>query len=254
MKTISQIAPLRSALATRRKAAKRIALVPTMGNLHAGHLALIELARRHADFVVASIFVNPLQFGANEDLDRYPRTLAADEQKLQGAGCDLLFAPTVAEMYPQGMQSQTRLCVGGVAQRLCGAARPGHFEGVATVVCKLFNIVQPDVAAFGRKDYQQLRVIETLVEDLNLPLRIISLPTVRDLDGLALSSRNGGLTGSGKPCSRWQKPLLGTASATIQHSVQAIRRIWRSTACVWTIWKSAPRTACKRPAPTTKSY
>jgi len=217
MKTINQIAPLRSALATRRKAAKRIALVPTMGNLHAGHLALIELARRHADFVVTSIFVNPLQFGANEDLERYPRTLAADEQKLQGAGCDLLFAPTVAEMYPQGMQSQTRLRVGGVAQRLCGAARPGHFEGVATVVCKLFNIVQPDVAAFGRKDYQQLRVIETLVEDLNLPLRIISLPTVRDLDGLALSSRNGGLTGE----QRKTAPVLWQ---TLQQMAKAITR------------------------------
>jgi len=194
MKTITQIAQLRNALATERKSAKRIALVPTMGNLHAGHLRLIELARHHVDFVVASIFVNPLQFGANEDLERYPRTLVQDQQKLQAAGCDLLFAPTVTEMYPQGMQGQTRVCVSGVSQRLCGAARPGHFEGVATVVCKLFNIVQPDVAAFGRKDYQQLRVIETLVQDLNLPLHIISLPTVRDSDGLALSSRNGGLT------------------------------------------------------------
>jgi len=194
MKIITRIDELRAALALIRKTGKRIALVPTMGNLHAGHLALIELAKSHADFVVASIFVNPLQFGANEDLERYPRTLAADQQKLQAAGCDLLFAPTVDEMYPQGMQGQTRVCVSGVTQRLCGAARPGHFEGVATVVTKLLNLVQPDVAAFGRKDYQQLRVIETLVGDLNLPIQIISLPTVRDSDGLALSSRNGGLT------------------------------------------------------------
>jgi len=194
MKTITQMAELRTLLAAERKSGKRIALVPTMGNLHAGHLALIELAKSHADFVVASIFVNPLQFGANEDLERYPRTLVADQQKLQAAGCNLLFAPPVTEMYPQGMQGQTRVCVSGVSQRLCGAARPGHFEGVATVVSKLFNLLQPDIAAFGRKDYQQLRVIETLVQDLNLPLQIISLPTVRDADGLALSSRNGGLT------------------------------------------------------------
>jgi len=194
MRTISQIAELRAALADARRQGKRIALVPTMGNLHAGHLALIELARQQADVVVASIFVNPLQFGANEDLDRYPRTLAQDQQKLQAAACDLLFAPTVSEMYPQGAQSQTRVSVGGVSERLCGAARPGHFAGVATVVTKLLNIVQPDIVVFGRKDYQQLCVIETLVADLNLPVQIMSLPTVRDADGLALSSRNGGLT------------------------------------------------------------
>jgi len=194
MRTISQIAELRAALAEARRQGKRIALVPTMGNLHAGHLALIELARQQADAVVASIFVNPLQFGANEDLDRYPRTLSEDQQKLQAAGCDLLFAPTVSEMYPHGSHSQTRVTVSGVSEHLCGAARPGHFEGVATVIAKLFNIMQPDIAVFGRKDYQQLRVIETLVADLNLPVQIMSLPTVRDTDGLALSSRNGGLT------------------------------------------------------------
>jgi len=194
MKTLSSVTELRAALADVRQSGQRIALVPTMGNLHEGHLALIELARKHADFVVASIFVNPLQFGVNEDLERYPRTLQQDQQKLQAANCDLLFAPSVCEMYPQGMQGQTRVCVSGVSERLCGAARPGHFAGVATVVCKLFNLVQPDIAAFGRKDYQQLRVIETLVQDLNLPVQIISLPTVRDNDGLALSSRNGGLT------------------------------------------------------------
>jgi len=194
MKTLNRIAELRTLLAAERQSGQRIALVPTMGNLHAGHLGLVELAKQQADVVVASIFVNPLQFGANEDLDRYPRTLAEDQQKLQAAGCDLLFAPTVSEMYPNGIHSQTRVCVSGVSERLCGAARPGHFEGVATVVSKLLNIVQPDIAAFGRKDYQQLRVIETLTRDLNLPVQIISLPTVRDVDGLALSSRNGGLT------------------------------------------------------------
>jgi len=220
MKTLHTIAGLRSALASVRKTGKRIALVPTMGNLHAGHLALIGLAGAQTDFVVASVFINPLQFGANEDLDRYPRTLVEDRQKLQAAGCDLLFAPSVAEMYPNGLQGQTRVCVSGVSERLCGAARPGHFAGVATVVTKLFSLVQPDVAVFGRKDYQQLRVIETLVADLNLPLRIISLPTVRDNDGLALSSRNGGLTAD----ERRIAPLLYRTLQQMAHAIMAGER------------------------------
>ncbi|HTO17968.1 MAG TPA: pantoate--beta-alanine ligase [Pseudomonas sp.] len=191
MNTVSSVQHLRDAVAQARRAGQRIALVPTMGNLHAGHVSLIEQARRSADFIVASIFVNPLQFGANEDLDSYPRTLAEDQDKLAAAGCNLLFTPTVSEMYPNGMHGQTRVLVPGVSEGLCGASRPGHFEGVATVVCKLFNMVQPDLAVFGEKDYQQLAVIRSMVRDLNLPIEIQGAPIVRAADGLALSSRNG---------------------------------------------------------------
>jgi len=194
MNTVKSVLELRAAVARARGEGKRIAFVPTMGNLHSGHAALVTKAAQRADFVVASIFVNPLQFGPSEDLDKYPRTLAADQEKLLEAGCHLLFAPTVEEMYPDGPTVQTRVSVPQLSEGLCGASRPGHFEGVATVVSKLFNMVQPDLAVFGQKDFQQLAVIRAMVRDLNMPIQIIGEPTVRAEDGLALSSRNGYLS------------------------------------------------------------
>ncbi|MFT0211676.1 pantoate--beta-alanine ligase [Pseudomonas sp. F1_0610] len=194
MKTITSVQEIRTVIAQARRQGKRIGLVPTMGNLHQGHMSLIQKACEYADFVVASIFVNPLQFGINEDLDSYPRTLEQDQEKLRAAGCSLLFHPNVEEMYPTGMQEQTLVHVPSVSAGLCGAKRPGHFDGVATVVSKLFNIVQPDIAVFGEKDFQQLAVIRKLVADMNLPIQVFGAPIVRAEDGLALSSRNQYLT------------------------------------------------------------
>ena len=194
MNTVKTVRELRAAVARARSEGKRIGFVPTMGNLHSGHAALVTKAAQRVDYVVASIFVNPLQFGPAEDLDKYPRTLAADQEKLLQAGCHLLFAPGVEEMYPDGMAVQTRVSVPQLSEGLCGASRPGHFEGVATVVSKLFNMVQPDLAIFGQKDYQQLAVIRAMVRDLNMPIQILGEPTVRADDGLALSSRNGYLS------------------------------------------------------------
>lgn len=191
MQTLKEISGLRAALRAHRKHGRRIALVPTMGNLHAGHLALIHHARCRADVVVASLFVNPTQFGPNEDLDAYPRTLEADQTLLAEAGCDLLFTPNSASLYPSGTAKGTRVQVPDISEGLCGDCRPGHFEGVATVVTLLFHLVQPDLACFGEKDFQQLAVIRKLVRDLHLPIGIESVPTVRADDGLALSSRNG---------------------------------------------------------------
>jgi len=169
----------------------RVAFVPTMGNLHAGHLQLVDVARKKADRVVVSIYVNPLQFGANEDFDAYPRTLEADLEKLRQHGVDLVFTPTDETMYPEGRQQVTKVEVtSSLTAILEGAQRPGHFTGVATVVCKLFHITKPDLAIFGEKDLQQLRVIQRMVSDLNMPVEIHGEPTIREADGLAMSSRN----------------------------------------------------------------
>lgn len=194
MRTLREIDQLRSTLREHRQQGLRIALVPTMGNLHAGHLALVACARQHADIVVSSLFVNPMQFGPGEDLDGYPRTFSADQAQLTEAGCDVLFAPAVSALYPYGLDAQTRVHVPVVGEGLCGGSRPGHFDGVSTVVSMLFNLVQPDVACFGEKDYQQLAVIRKLVRDLHMPIEIIGVPIVRAADGLALSSRNGYLS------------------------------------------------------------
>lgn len=191
METLSAIADLRQRLDAHRgsgRSGRSLGLVPTMGYLHAGHMDLVARARARNDMVVASIFVNPLQFAANEDLSRYPRDLARDQAMLENAGVDILFAPGVADMYPRPME--TIVDVPLLGSQLEGAVRPGHFAGVATVVTKLFNLVQPDRAYFGEKDYQQVQVIRRMVDDLAQPVEIVAVPTVRDADGLALSSRN----------------------------------------------------------------
>ena len=216
MNTVKTVRELRAAVARARREGKQIGLVPTMGNLHSGHAALVTTAAQQADFVVASIFVNPLQFGANEDLDTYPRTLAADQETLLQAGCHLLFAPTVEEMYPHGMAGLTRVTAAQLSNELCGSRRPGHFDGVTTVVSKLFNMVQPDLAIFGQKDYQQLAVIRAMVHDLNMPVQIIGEPTVRADDGLALSSRNGYLNAEQRAAAPVLYRTLREMAAAIQ--------------------------------------
>lgn len=168
---------------------QRVALIPTMGNLHRGHLALLDTARQHADVLIASVFVNPLQFGPNEDFDRYPRTLEADMDALEGAGCTAVFAPSETTLYPHG-RDITQIHVPALGDRLCGADRPGHFDGVTTVVGILFHLVQPDVAVFGEKDHQQLQLIRRMVRDLHMPIAVQGHPIEREADGLALSSRN----------------------------------------------------------------
>ncbi|MBL4856169.1 pantoate--beta-alanine ligase [Idiomarina loihiensis] len=177
-----------------RQQQSEVALVPTMGNLHDGHLQLVKTALERCDNVVVSIFVNPMQFGANEDLDSYPRTLEADCQALDALGVSAVFTPQVNDVYPRGLDRQTRIEVPGISDILCGASRPGHFTGVATIVCKLFNMVQPQLAVFGEKDYQQLQVIRLMVQDLSLPVEIQGTATQRETSGLAMSSRNGYLS------------------------------------------------------------
>ena len=194
MKIISDVNRLRDCTRAWRKQDEKIGFVPTMGNLHAGHLRLVERAQTISDRVVASIFVNPLQFGPNEDFQNYPRTFDEDAEKLRRLGVDLLFAPTVEVMYPAGTKAATTVSVPDISDVLCGAHRPGHFSGVATVVARLFNMVEPDLAVFGEKDFQQLTIIRRMVEELAFPVEVIGEPTVREADGLAMSSRNQYLT------------------------------------------------------------
>ena len=199
MRIFHTVSGLRDALTVHRREGLRIGFVPTMGNLHQGHLALVKQARESCDIVVCSIFVNALQFGLNEDWDKYPRTYQMDCDKLTEAGCDYLFHPDDTEMYPNGLDTQSRVICPTMTDVLCGASRPGHFEGVTTVVSKLFNIVQPDEAIFGIKDYQQLAVIRRMVEDLCMPVQITAAPIYREADGLAMSSRNSYITEEERP-------------------------------------------------------
>ena len=196
MHIVNTISELRQTIGAWRSAGQRIALVPTMGNLHSGHLALVNEAKNQADRVVVSIFVNPTQFGAGEDFETYPRTEDEDQQKLNACDADLLFQPAVSAVYAQ--DAKTLVSVTGLSEKYCGAFRPGHFDGVATIVCKLFNMVQPDIALFGLKDFQQLTVIRAMVRDLNIPIEIVGVETVREASGLAMSSRNGYLTAEEK--------------------------------------------------------
>ncbi|MGL4448221.1 pantoate--beta-alanine ligase [Shewanella sp.] len=216
MITSAHIEDIRTQVRAWRAKGETVAFVPTMGNLHQGHITLVKQAAKRCDHVVVSIFVNPMQFGQNEDLDAYPRTLAADSQALEAVGAKLLFTPTPAIIYPKGLAQQTYVEVPGISDMLCGESRPGHFRGVATIVCKLFNIVQPDVAFFGNKDYQQLLVIKTMVEDLSLPIEIIGVDTIREASGLAMSSRNGYLTADEKARAPALKQALDAMAQGIQ--------------------------------------
>src|SRR5882672_976996 len=216
MEAVTTIAAVRERVRGWRREGRRVAFVPTMGNLHPGHVSLIEAARRHGERFVASIFVNPMQFGPNEDFAHYPRTPTQDERMLAAAGCNLMFMPDVAEIYPNGSERATRIDVPGLSRILCGEFRPGHFEGVATIVAKLFHIVDPDVAVFGEKDFQQLTVIRRMVADLCMPVQVIGAPTVRDADGLAMSSRNQYLTAD-------ERALAPKIYATLQAAANRMR-------------------------------
>jgi pantoate--beta-alanine ligase len=216
MITVTTIAGVRAQVARWHEAHERVVFVPTMGNLHAGHMSLLAAARKHGKRFVASIFVNPMQFGPNEDFAHYPRTPTQDAKMLNEAGCDLMFSPEVGEIYPNGANNATRIEVPGISNILCGEFRPGHFEGVATIVAKLFHIVDPDVAIFGEKDFQQLTVIRRMVADLCLRVEVVGAPTVRESDGLAMSSRNQYLD-------EQQRRLAPSIYRQLQQAVEALK-------------------------------
>jgi pantoate--beta-alanine ligase len=223
IETVTELSRLRAVVNGWKREGLRVALVPTMGNLHAGHYSLVTLARQYADRVVSSVFVNPTQFGPNEDFTRYPRTPEADTSGLEQAGCDVLWLPTVESMYPFGIELAASVNVPGISGLLEGAHRPGHFDGVCTVVSRLFNQVQPDVAAFGKKDYQQLAVIRQMVEDLAFPIQIVGGDIVRETDGLAMSSRNQYLNAEQRPVSTTiHQVLLGMREGFIAGKTRSV--------------------------------
>ncbi len=217
MKVVHSKEELGEQIAEWRHNDEHVALVPTMGSLHAGHLSLVELAREHAERVVVSIFVNPTQFGEAEDFDEYPRTLELDKRRLKTTAADLIFAPDVATVYPLGVENATTVSVPGLTENFCGASRPGHFDGVTTVVARLFALVQPDVAVFGQKDYQQQLVIRHMAEDMNLPVSIITANTVREEDGLAMSSRNAYLSDDERAIAPVLFKTLGAVGQELQN-------------------------------------
>lgn len=220
MITVSETEGLRDKLSEWRSAGDHVALIPTMGNLHAGHLSLIDLAREHAEKIVVSIFVNPTQFGESEDFDGYPQTLDRDKRRLTRSGVDILFVPSVSTLYPFGVDNATSVIVPGLSDEFCGEFRPGHFAGVSSVVTRLFGLVQPDVAVFGQKDYQQQLIIRRMTEDLSFPIRIVTGETVREKDGLALSSRNQYLTEE----ERATAPVIFKVLNSIGESLQSGKR------------------------------
>ena len=240
MQSITEIKSLRSQIKAWRQAGLSVALIPTMGNLHRGHFSLVEKAKTLADKVVVSIFVNPMQFGANEDLDSYPRTLDADKQGLADLETDILFIPSVETIYPNGLGAQSFVDVPGISMGYCGGSRPGHFKGVATVVTKLFNLVQPDYACFGEKDFQQLQVVKTMATDLSIPVEIIGVSTMREVSGLAMSSRNGYLSTE----ERQTAPVLFN---TLKHCAQQLENGNKDFATLESEAKSALEDAGLKP-------
>ncbi|CAI1695189.1 pantoate--beta-alanine ligase [Serratia marcescens] len=227
---IETLPMLRQQIRRWRQEGKRIALVPTMGNLHDGHMTLVDEARARADVVVVSIFVNPMQFDRPDDLARYPRTLQEDSEKLTRRGVDLVFAPAPAAVYPQGLEQQTYVDVPGISSILEGASRPGHFRGVSTIVSKLFNLVQPDLACFGEKDYQQLALIRKMVADMGYDIDIVGVPTVRAKDGLALSSRNGYLTAEERKIAPQLSKIMNALAQQLANGERHVEGLLEQTA------------------------
>ncbi|MFU2314633.1 pantoate--beta-alanine ligase [Rahnella sp. PCH160] len=230
MLIIDSVALLRREIRDFRKNNKRIALVPTMGNLHEGHMTLVDEAKARGDVVVVSIFVNPMQFERPDDLERYPRTLQEDCEKLNKRGVDLVFAPSPAEIYPKGLTTQTQVDVPVISTILEGASRPGHFRGVSTIVSKLFNLVQPQVACFGQKDFQQLALLRTMVEDMGYDIEIIGVPIVRAKDGLALSSRNGYLTSEERKIAPLLNKIMNSLAERLSQGERHVEEMLQETA------------------------